>query len=89
MSKTVRVLEELARHTWSRIADGHHLGVRQGEVAITDYLLFEIARQRLPNIIIAKTPHNLERLKGTDWEWWIGSRRAWRSRLRSRPGSTA
>jgi hypothetical protein len=70
----VAVFEELARHTWSRLADGHAFGVRQGEVSISDYLLLEMARERLPTIHILKTPAHLERLKGTDWEWWIGSR---------------
>lgn len=56
--------------------DGHNLEVRQGEVALTDYLLLEIARARLPSIRLVKTPQNQESSRGTDWEWWIGSHRA-------------
>jgi hypothetical protein len=69
------LLEDLARQTWHRIQDGHRLQIRQGETAISDYLLLQIARAQFPNIKIIKTSPTKEASQGTDWEWWVGSRR--------------
>lgn len=74
MKSPAELLENLSRQTWDRIRDGHRLGIRQGETALTDTLLLEIARARLPSMRIIKTPHAAERSQGTDWEWWVGSR---------------
>lgn len=67
------LLESLAKSTWNRIHDGHRLHVSQGETAITDHLLLEIARFGSPFIQVAKTPLDVEGSQGTDWEWWIGA----------------
>jgi hypothetical protein len=69
------LLENLARRTWHRIQDGRRWHIRQGETAISDYLLLEIARAGFPSIKIIKTSPTKETLQGTDWEWWVGSRR--------------
>ena len=68
-----QLLEFLAVSTWQRLSDAALLDVRQGETSITDHLLLEIARLRDPSIRVLKTPQHLERIKGTDWEWWIGT----------------
>lgn len=75
MHSPAELLEHLSRQTWDRIEDGYRLGIRQGETALTDTLLLEIARARLPSMRIIKTAHAAERSQGTDWEWWVGSRR--------------
>ena len=62
------VLEDLARATWQRLADGEALQVRQGETAVTDHLLLEMARLRSPAIQVYKTAQDKEDLQGTDWE---------------------
>lgn len=66
-------LEDLSKHVWERIRDGHGLGIRQGEESLTDHLLLELCRARLSEIKVIKTPKSSESKKGTDWEWWIGS----------------
>jgi hypothetical protein len=75
MKRPAELLEDLSRQTWDRIRDGHSLSIRQGESAITDTLLLEIARASLPSMKILKTSQAEECSKGTDWEWWVGSRR--------------
>jgi hypothetical protein len=67
------LFEELARAVWHRLADGERLGVRQGETTITDHILLELARLNDPGLRIVKTPLDQEDVKGTDWEWWVGS----------------
>lgn len=67
------LFESLATRTWERIREGHRLRVPQGEVALTDYLLLELALARHPGLAIIKTPIDREPDQGTDWEWLIGS----------------
>jgi hypothetical protein len=68
-----KLLEDLARRTWRRIVDGHHLCIRQSETTITDYLLLEIERNGSPRIRTIQTSIKKEANQGTDWEWWVGS----------------
>ncbi len=68
-----KLFEELAQATWHRLADGERFKIRQGETAITDHLLLELARIQHPGIRIVKTPQDQEDSKGTDWEWWVGN----------------
>lgn len=65
--------EALAASIWHRLADAERLGVSQGETALTDHLLLELARLNHPHLRVVKTPVNEEDVKGTDWEWWIGT----------------
>lgn len=66
--------EHLAKDTWLTLRDASTYDVSQGEETITDNLLLHLVRQNLPDLLVIKTPKNLESEKGTDWEWWIGSR---------------
>lgn len=77
MSGPGRLFAELAQATWHRLADGETFKIRQGETAITDHILLELARLQHPDIRIAKTPQDKEAKKGTDWEWWVGNGDAW------------
>lgn len=76
MSDPCELFEQLAEATWDRLDAGSRFQVLQGETAITDHLLLELARREHPSIQILKTPHFEEQKKGTDWEWWIGNSRA-------------
>jgi len=74
----LQALEQLADDAWHRIHDGHQLGVTQGEESLSDHLLLQLRRINPAGITVLKTPKNIERHKGTDWEWWIGSpQRGW------------
>lgn len=73
MEQLIRLFESLAKEVWERLREGINLGVSQGEETISDTVLLRIASSNINRIRIRKTPKNLERQKGTDWEWWIGS----------------
>ena len=59
---------------WERLENAKKYGVSQGEETLTDNLLLYLASQNLTSIKIIQTPKNVEGVKGTDWEWWIGNR---------------
>lgn len=59
---------------WQRLGNSKKFSISQGEETITDNLLLYLASQRLFTIKIIQTPKNKERVKGTDWEWWIGNK---------------
>ena len=64
---------EVCDDVWNRLQNSKAYGISQGE-ALTDNILLYLASQNLPNLKIIQTPKNLEPVKGTDWEWWIGNR---------------
>jgi len=68
-------LEVVANHTWRTLRDARTFQISQGEETLTDNLLLYLLRQRLPRLHLIKTPKNKEAMMGTDWEWWIGSRK--------------
>lgn len=67
-------LEIVSSHTWETLHDARAFQISQGEETLTDNLLLNLLRQRLPRLHLIKTPKNKEAMMGTDWEWWIGSR---------------
>lgn len=77
-----QLFASLAEHASDRIRDAHLLQVRQGEVALTDCLLSELARARHPGLAILKTP--IDRGPGH----WPGHLRV-RSDLANAGGQTA
>ncbi|WP_247236133.1 DUF6615 family protein [Telluribacter sp. SYSU D00476] len=56
-----------------RINSADSYGTIYGEETITDLILLELARQNYFNIRILQTPKPFEAIKGTDWEWFVGS----------------
>jgi hypothetical protein len=84
--KTVELFERLAAWVWTTIALSAEEGISCGEQTLTEQLLLEIKRARLPNVRVRQYPPDLanpgailgENVTGLDWEWWIGSpRRHW------------
>lgn len=75
-------LERLAVATWDRLRDIKAFSqrpppfnsVRLGETTITDLAMLDLCRQGLTRSIFLQTPQHIERLWGTDFEWWLGSR---------------
>lgn len=61
---------------WNRLQNSKAFGISQGEETLTDNILLYLASQNISSIKIIQTPKNLEPIKGTDWEWWIGNRKA-------------
>jgi hypothetical protein len=59
---------------WERLGNSKKFGITQGEETLTDNLLLYLASKKLKTINIIQTPKNVETVKGTDWEWWIGNR---------------
>ena len=82
-------LENLARTTWMKIADGRRLGVPMGETGITDHNMLDL-RLEHPSLLIHKHAPHEEIRTGADWEWWLATgddgsvwssrRRCWTSR---------
>ena len=68
-------LELVSDNIWNRLDNANRFGINQGEETLTDNLLLYLASQNLPSIHIVQTPKNQEAIKGTDWEWWIGSKK--------------
>lgn len=66
-------IEKLTTELWETIDLANKLNTKYGEETITDILLLELAKQRNYNLRIIQTPKNIEKDKGTDWEWFIGS----------------
>lgn len=67
-------LNTVCDDVWNRIGNGKKYGISQGEETLTDNILLYLASQNLSDIKIIQTPKNVESVKGTDWEWWIGNR---------------
>lgn len=70
-----QIFEKAASDTWERLEASSKLGVSQGETTITDIILLNLQAAKCQLIHLIKTPQNLESSQGTDWEWWIGSKR--------------
>lgn len=73
MIELIQLFENLATHVWRRIGESFRLGISQGEETLTDTILLSLAGSDTGRVRVWKTPKNIEREKGTDWEWWIGS----------------
>lgn len=73
-SQSAKIFEYLSERVWNRIRRSKELGIRLGEVGITDDIVLEIAQLQSPNVLISQTSQASEPHEGTDWEWWIGSR---------------
>jgi hypothetical protein len=69
-------LDELARVTWTDIADGRRLGIGMGEVGITDHNMLTLRREH-PSLIVHKHTAYEEIRTGADWEWWIDTAGGW------------
>jgi hypothetical protein len=69
-------LENLARTTWTNIADGRRLGVGMGETTITDHNMLALRREH-PSLIVHKHPAREEIHTGADWEWWLSTSGGW------------
>ena len=67
--------EKLSRTVWDNIWLSNYYRTIYGEETITDSLLLELVKQNFFNIRILQTPKNIESIKGTDWEWFVGSPR--------------
>lgn len=65
--------EDITRRIWSDINLSNKYGTLYGEETITDSILLELVKQNYVNIKILQTPKVLEAIKGTDWEWYVGS----------------
>ena len=65
--------EEITRRIWTDINLSKKYGTLYGEETITDSILLELAKQNYFNIRILQTPKRSEAIKGTDWEWYVGS----------------
>ncbi|MHB9330633.1 DUF6615 family protein [Phytobacter ursingii] len=68
------VFSDISEYVWNLLHDGKKLGISIGEETISDLILLEIARRDYNYVTIMKTTKDKESVKGTDWEWWIGSR---------------
>ncbi len=66
-------LEEISRDMTSRLKDAKQLAISFGEETITDLALLELKRANPKDIRVFQTGKPLEALRGTDWEWWVGS----------------
>jgi hypothetical protein len=69
-------LEDLARSTWTDIADGRRLSVGMGETGVTDRNMLAL-RRRHPSLIVHKHSAQEEVRSGADWEWWLGGDGRW------------
>ncbi|UYZ58035.1 DUF6615 family protein [Hymenobacter latericus] len=64
--------------TWHRIQEGHTLGYYLGEETLTDLLIRDLLRLRLPAFDIEAFSKLKEGRNGADWEWWFqGSSGKW------------
>lgn len=66
-------LESLAIQTQDQLKASEKLDIRFGEETLTDLLLLELKRANIPSIHIFQTSKAKESIRGTDWEWWVGS----------------
>jgi hypothetical protein len=69
-------LDNLARTTWTDIADGRRFGVGMGEVSITDRNMLALRREH-PSLLVHKHSVYEEAQTGADWEWWLGTADGW------------
>jgi hypothetical protein len=76
MVNLASTLENLARTTWTDIADGRRLGIGMGEVGITDRNMLALRREH-PSLLVRKHTVYEEVQTGADWEWWIGTSEGW------------
>ena len=74
-------LAAISKDTWERLRDIKAFSqrpqpfrsVRLGETTITDLAMMYLCRQKLSRSIFIQTPVRKEALRGTDFEWWVGS----------------
>ena len=67
--------EELSKTIWTNIELSNRYRTIYGEETITDSILLELAKLESINIRIVQTPKFIEKDQGTDWEWFVGSKR--------------
>ena len=71
------ILESLSRDVWERLRDIKALSpkynVRFGEETITDLLMLDLNRHVLTQGLFVQTSKDREAIRGTDFEWWLGS----------------
>lgn len=84
--RTVELFERLADWAGVSFPPRRKRESRGAEQTLTEHLLLEIKRARLPNVWVRQHPPDplnpkailREDLTALDWEWWIGSpRRKW------------
>jgi len=68
-----RLFGDLASSVWGRMRAGHALGIPQGEVGITEYLLLELAIANLASVRVGVVSTAHEAVIGCDWEWYVGN----------------
>ena len=68
---STKQLAVLGRRLWRRIGDGEFLGVRQGEVTLTDHALLELRRWSSPGLAVRKVPPLEERGTGADMDVFV------------------
>lgn len=66
-------IDKLTKDVWENIGLSNKLKTKYGEETISDILLLELAKLNNYNLRIVQTPKDVEKFKGTDWEWLIGS----------------
>lgn len=65
--------EKISKDTWLRLQNSIFFQISQGEETITDNILLDLAKIKSPFLKIIPTSKDVEGVRGTDWEWWIGS----------------
>ena len=71
------MLEIIAEQTWRRLRDAARYGVQFGEETVTNLALLDLQRNRAHRMVFVQTPKAIEKVSGTDFEWWIGSKGRW------------
>lgn len=70
----MEVFEIISGYVWKTLAFSKKFNISQGEETISDSILLKLAIEGNTSLSIIKTPKDVEKIKGTDWEWWIGCR---------------
>lgn len=69
-----KLFEDMSSDIWLRLKDTSKAHIRMGKETITDNTLLKILRSKSKNIKVFQTPKLHEKEKGSDWEWWIGTK---------------
>jgi hypothetical protein len=69
--------QELAHFTWKRLGAAGATGLPWSEETNTETLLATLAERHPRHVRLRAFTRREEALKGSDWEWWIGSPGAW------------
>ncbi|MDJ0036644.1 hypothetical protein QNH99_04260 [Pantoea allii] len=70
----MEVFEMISEYVWKTLSLSKKFNILQGEETVSDSILLKLAIAGDTSLSIIKTPKNIEKIKGTDWEWWIGCR---------------